>query len=61
VYEIFLGQAAERDLKKLPLEMFKRVILKIKELGKNPKPQQSRKIIGSKNDWRIRIGDYRII
>jgi mRNA interferase RelE/StbE len=61
VYEILLGQAAERDLKKLPSEMFNRVILKIKELAKNPKPQQSRKIIGSKNDWRIRVGDYRII
>jgi mRNA interferase RelE/StbE len=41
--------------------MFKRVILKIKELAKNQKPQQSRKIIRSKNDWRIRVGDYRII
>lgn len=61
MYEILLGQAAERDLKKLPSEMFKRVILKIKESAKNPKPQQSLKIIGSKNDWRIRVGDYRII
>jgi mRNA interferase RelE/StbE len=61
VCEILLEQAAERDLKKLPSEMFKRIIPKIKELAGNPKPQWSRKITGSKNDWRIRVGDYRII
>jgi len=61
VYEILLEQAAERDLKKLPSEMFKRIIPKIKKLAGNPKPQWSRKITGSKNDWRIRVGDYRII
>jgi mRNA interferase RelE/StbE len=61
VYEILLEQAAEKDLKKLPSEIFSRIIPKIKELAKNPKPQWSRKITGSKSDWRIRVGDYRII
>ena len=41
--------------------MFKRIIPKIKELAGNPKPKWSRKITGSKNDWRTRVGDYRII
>jgi len=59
VYEILLEQAAERDLKKLSSEMFNRIIPRIKELAKNP--QRSRKITGSKNDWRIRVGNYRII
>ena len=31
------------------------------ELSLNPKPPGCRKITGSKSDWRIRIGDYRII
>jgi mRNA interferase RelE/StbE len=61
VHEILLEQKAERDLKKLPAEMFNRIVPKIKELAKNPRPQGSRKITGSKNDWRIRVGDYRII
>lgn len=61
MYELLLEQAAERDLKKLPAEIFNRIVPKIKELAKNPKPQRSRKITGSKNDWRIRVGDYRII
>jgi mRNA interferase RelE/StbE len=61
VYELLLEQGAERDIKKLPTEIFNRIVPKIKELAKNPMPQRSRKITGSKNDWRIRVGDYRII
>jgi len=61
VYEILLERNAERDLKKLPKVMFDRVVLGIKSLAQNPKPHGSRKIIGSKSDWRIRAGDYRVI
>jgi len=61
VYEVLLERRAERDLKKLSQAMFYRVIPQIKELSENPRPSGCRKITGSKNDWRIRIGDYRII
>jgi mRNA interferase RelE/StbE len=61
VYEILLERRAEKDLRKLSSEPFQRIIAKIQSLSENPKPQGSRKIIGSKNDWRIRIGDYRAI
>lgn len=61
MYEILLEQTAEKDLKKLPADIFKRIIPKIKALAKNQKPLGSRKISGSKNDWRIRVGNYRII
>jgi mRNA interferase RelE/StbE len=30
-------------------------------LGNNPRPPGCRKLVGSKNDWRIRVGDYRVI
>ena len=61
MYEILLERGAERDLKKLPKGMFDRVVLSIKSLAQNPKPHGTRKIIGSKNDWRIRGGDCRVI
>jgi mRNA interferase RelE/StbE len=61
VYEILLELRAEKDLRKLSSELFQRTIAKIQSLSENPKPQGSRKIAGSKNDWRIRIGDYRAI
>ena len=61
MYEVSLERRAERDLKKLPGEIFYRIIPYIKALSENLKPSGCRKITGSKNDWRIRIGDYRVI
>ncbi|MBF0292622.1 MAG: type II toxin-antitoxin system RelE/ParE family toxin [Nitrospinae bacterium] len=61
MYEILLERNAEKDLKRLEPDTFKRVIKGIKALSANPKPAGCRKITGSKNDWRIRIGDYRVI
>jgi mRNA interferase RelE/StbE len=61
VYEVYLERSAENDLKRLPTSIFHRIIPQIKALAENPRPSGCRKITGSKNDWRIRIGDYRII
>lgn len=61
VYEIYLERAAEKDLKKLDTALFNRAVTQIKGLSKNPRPYGCRKIAGSTSDWRIRVGDYRII
>ena len=61
MYEVYLERSAENDLKRLPTSIFHRIIPQIKTLAENPRPSGCRKITGSKNDWRIRIGDYRII
>jgi mRNA interferase RelE/StbE len=61
LHEVYLEHAAEKDLKKLPGEIFQRIITHIKSLAKTPRPSGCRKITGTKNDWRIRVGDYRII
>jgi len=61
VYEVLLERRAQRDIKKLPAEVFHRIIPSIKALAEDPKPPGCRKIAGSKNDWRIRIGEYRVI
>jgi len=61
VYEVYLEGAAERDLKRLPAETFHRIVPSIRALAENPRPVGCRKLAGSENDWRIRIGDYRVI
>lgn len=61
MYEVYLERTAERDLKKLQPQKFHRVIQIIKSLAEDPRPHGCRKISGSQNDWRIRVGDYRII
>lgn len=61
MYEVFLENAAERDLRRLPVQVFQRVISHIKALAEEPRPPGCRKIVGTKNDWRLRVGNYRII
>lgn len=61
MYEVFLERRAERDLRQLSAKDFQRLISHIKTLAENPRPSGCRKITGSKSDWRIRVGDYRII
>jgi len=61
MYEVFLESRAERDLRKLPAESFHRITKKILGLAENPRPEGCVKIRGAKNDWRIRIGEYRVI
>ncbi len=61
MYEVFLERAAERDLKRISVRQFHRIISEIKSLSTEARPRGCRKISGSENDWRIRIGDYRVV
>ena len=61
MYEVLVERRAERDLNRLPHDLFDRVIRAVKSLADNPRPAGSRKLTGSENDWRIRVGDYRIL
>jgi mRNA interferase RelE/StbE len=61
VYEVYLERAAENDLKRLPTTTFQRIIPQIRALAENPRPSGCRKLAGSKNDLRIRVGDHRVL
>jgi len=61
VYEIHVGGVARRDLDRLPNHVFDRIAPHVNALAENPRPRGCRKMEGSLRDWRLRIGDYRII
>jgi mRNA interferase RelE/StbE len=61
VYKVFLERSAEKDLGRLATAVHGRVIEAIKSLANDPRPPGCRKLTGSKNDWRIRVGDYRVV
>jgi mRNA interferase RelE/StbE len=61
MYRVLLERAAEKDLARLSPEVHDRVIVAIQALAKNPRPQGCRKLAGSKCDWRIRVGNYRVV
>ncbi|MFM2082159.1 MAG: hypothetical protein RL380_850 [Verrucomicrobiota bacterium] len=61
MYRVFLERAAEKDLSRLSAEIHTRVITAIRGLGSNPRPPGCRKLAAHQADWRIRVGDYRIV
>jgi mRNA interferase RelE/StbE len=61
MYKIVVERSAEKDLKRLSSEVRPRAVTAIQSLASNPRPVGCRKLAGTKNDWRIRVGDYRVI
>jgi mRNA interferase RelE/StbE len=61
VYAVLLEAAAERGLHRLDGVVFRRVVTALRILADNPRPTGCRKLTGSDRDWRVRVGDYRII
>jgi mRNA interferase RelE/StbE len=61
VHEVLLERAAERDLKALSRAVYQRIVSHLQALSQNPRPAGCKKITGSRSDWHIRIGDYRVI
>lgn len=61
-YSVEFTTAAARELKKLePPAARKKILEKIRELKDDPRPAGCRKIVGEKNAWRLRVGDYRVL
>jgi mRNA interferase RelE/StbE len=33
----------------------------MRDLAENPRPPGCRKLVGGEGDWRLRVGDYRVL
>lgn len=60
-YSVIVLPSAERDLMKLPDREWGRIRDKIDALASNPRGIGSRKLQGTKDRYRVRCGDYRIL
>lgn len=61
MFEVLLERNAEKDLRRLPQSIHDRIVGAINALSRNPRPAGCRKLTGGENDWRIRVGNYRVI
>lgn len=61
MYEVHIEKSAERDLKRLDPPLFRLRVEHIRALTERPRPPGSRKLSSSADDWRIRVGDHRIL
>jgi mRNA interferase RelE/StbE len=59
-YQIFYEKEALKELDKLEPSISRRIIKKIDEMSENP-PSCDIKKLKASNDYRLRVGDYRII
>jgi mRNA interferase RelE/StbE len=60
MYRLVIKRSAERDLRRLPRPLFLRINRHILSLQEEPHPPGARKLNGSVNGWRLRVGDYRV-
>src|SRR5205823_7638950 len=60
-YAIQYARSAREELESLPGKVQDRIIEAIDALEQNPRPQGCKKLHGSDDRYRIRIGNYRVI
>jgi mRNA interferase RelE/StbE len=59
-YTIITPKAVQKQLDALSDDVCDRIAVKILQLSENPRPDGVVKLKGTDNEYRIRIGDYRV-
>jgi mRNA interferase RelE/StbE len=59
-YRVILPRSVQKELDRLPGDVGKRVMARLRALESNPRPADVKKLKG-RPAWRVRVGDYRII
>ena len=60
-YHVALTASAAKELKKLPGRLVAHIVPRLESLRANPRPPGCKKMQGGDHEWRIRIGDYRVV
>jgi mRNA interferase RelE/StbE len=60
-YTITFARSARKELENLPADIADRILRKVETLAVNPRLPGIIKLHGSKNLWRLRAGDYRVV
>jgi mRNA interferase RelE/StbE len=60
-YAVEIKPSARRELERLTSKVIERIFPRIEGLGLEPRPAGCKKLKGGQQDWRIRVGDYRVV
>lgn len=60
-WQIVVRRKAKRVLVRLPVDLQDRMVQAIDSLAQNPRPSQSKRLKGTEDLYRIRVGSWRII
>jgi mRNA interferase RelE/StbE len=60
-YSVEIKPSAAKELDALDHALFARIDRKILALAENPRPPGCKKLRSYKDQWRIRVGDWRVV
>ena len=60
-YRIEVNKSADKEIAALPKREQRRVVSAIEALAGDPRPEGIRKLTGTEDAYRLRVGDYRIV
>jgi mRNA interferase RelE/StbE len=60
-YQVAFASSAEKELKELPRQLIARLVRRLENLSSDPRPPGCKKLSGGEAEWRIRVGDYRVV
>jgi len=60
-YSVELKPSARKELESLTDTVLARVVSKLESLAHDPRPPGCKKLKGYKDQWRVRIGDWRVV
>ena len=60
-YSVEVKPSARKELEALPDSVLTRVVGKIESLGHAPRPTGCKKLKGYRDQWRVRVGDWRVV
>ena len=60
-YSVELKQSARKELERLPAKLIERIFPRLEGLASEPRPAGCKKLKGGQREWRIRVGDYRVV
>lgn len=59
-YTVSISKSVQKQIDNLPNDVVNRAVEKIQSLASEPRPDGVVKLKGFDNEYRIRVGDYRI-
>ena len=59
-YQVIIPKSVQKQLDRLPKEVFRRILPRLLNLKEDPRPYGYVKLRGYQNEYRLRVGDYRI-
>jgi mRNA interferase RelE/StbE len=60
-YSVELKPSARKELERLPGRVIERILPRLEALEDEPRPAGCKKLKGGRDEWRIRVGDYRVV